>query len=749
MPLFAAGWTPYRRRSASRGVCQKAAPYDRRQRGLENPAAVANIEELLAALPDAEVRDALKSEIARLKRSTRFGLVYERHIPETALVDNIPIRVGDAVRLRRSADSEANMRVVEVAGETVRVVPAGASNGTREEHPASELVVVKGFGEPIYPTLIPIDEIRRDPERPSHAVINGENYHALQAMVYVWEGQADCIYIDPPYNSGASDWKYNNRYVDGNDQWRHSKWLSMMERRLRLAERLLKPDGVLICTIDENEVAHLGVLLEELFPGYQRHLVTIVHNPKGTAGPNFSVINEFAYFVVPDRGELILQLPPPQDTPEAMPLELFDELEATEASDVEGESPESAPAPEETDAEAPFGYSVLYLRRRGAESSARTDRPRQFYAILVDEKRNEVIGIGPELGLADPYDRCKREGEVLWVYPVDDEGHERVWRYGRATMSDLIERGQIRVGRYNAKRDDYTLNHWKPRLSPPAQRVRTVWWRTSLDAGTHGTTMLQRYLGRRGAFPFPKSVYAVRDCLEAVVRHRPDALVVDFFAGSGTTLHATALLNAADDGRRRSVLVTNNELDPKTSRKLNKDGHYRGDWEFEQHGIFWSATKPRCEAVLTGRRPDGEPIPTGKAYTHVDGRPFSEGFEENCAFFSLDYADPDAVELGSSFEAIHPMLWLQAGARGERPRQVDPRDDWLIAEGCGYAVLFNEDAFRAFKERLAGREDIDHVFLITDSEEAYAEMRALIGQGRRTSMLYRDYLGSFRTNDPR
>lgn len=707
---------------------------------------MASIDELLAAVPDANLRDALLGEITRLKKRTRFGLVYERHIPETVLVGEIPIRVGDTVRLRRSTESDANMRVVAIAGETVTVQPTASSNGTREEIPAAELVVVKGFGEPVYPTLSPIDEIQRDSERPYHAVINGENYHALQAMAYMWEGQADCIYIDPPYNSGAADWKYNNRYVDGSDQWRHSKWLSMMERRLRIAERLLKPDGVLICTIDENEVAHLGVLLEELFPGYQRHLVTIVHNPKGTAGPNFSVINEFAYFVVPDEGELILQLPPPEDEPEAAVLESLEESEVEAEAEEVNDVPE--PEAEETDPEAPFGYSVLYLRRRGAESSARTDRPRQFYAILVDEKKKEVVGVGPELKLDESYERAKREGDTVWVYPIDDEGQERVWRYGRATMTDLIERGQIRVGRYNAKRDDYTLNHWKPRLSPQAQRVRTVWWRTYLDAGTHGTTLLQRYLGRRGAFPFPKSVYAVRDCLEAVVRDRPDALIVDFFAGSGTTLHATALLNAADGGRRRSVLVTNNELDPKTARKLNKEGHFRGDREFERHGIFWSATKPRCEAILTGLRPDGEPIPEGKAYTHIDGRPFREGFDENCAFFSLDYADPDAVELGQAFEAIHPMLWLQAGARGERPRDVDPGDDWLIAADCGYAVLFNEDAFRAFNNEIAAHDGIDHLFLVTDSEEAYAEMRTVLAQGRETSMLYRDYLRAFRVNGP-
>jgi adenine-specific DNA-methyltransferase len=710
---------------------------------------MANLEELLAALPEAALREALQGEIARLKRRTRFGLVYERHLPETALIAGIPVRVGDTVRPRQNAETERDLRVVAMSRGTATVVPVGSPNGAYQEYQAAELVVVKGFGDPVYPALRPIDEVRCSDDRPSHAIINGENYHVLQAMLYLWEGQADCIYIDPPYNTGAADWKYNNRYVDQTDQWRHSKWLSFMEKRLRLARRLLKPDGVLICTIDENEVAHLGVLLEELFPGYLRHLVTIVHNPKGTAGPNFSVVNEFAYFVVPDKGELVRQLSPPEDTPESAPVEeLFDDEEEGDAeaqlqADAEAEMQEGALNPE-----APFGYSVLYLRRRGAESSARENRPRQFYAILVDEKTKKVLGIGPELKLDEPYDRPKREGDKLWVYPVDDEGNERVWRYGRDTMNDLIERGQIKVGRYNKNRDDYTLNHWKPRMTAREQRARTVWWRTSLDAGTHGTTLLQRYLGGRGAFPFPKSVYAVRDCLEPVVRDKPNALIIDFFAGSGTTLHATALLNAADGGHRRSVLVTNNEIDPKTTKKLNQAGHYRGDWEFERHGIFWSATKPRCEAVITGQRPDGTPIPSGKPYRHIDGRPFNQGFEENCAFFSLDYLDPDTVELGQAFDAIHPMLWLIAGAHGERP-SCDPNGDWLIAGECGYAILFNEDALRSFEEELAGRYDIGVVFLVTDSEEAYTDMASVLGRERRTSMLYREYLRNFRINTPR
>ena len=146
-----------------------------------------------------------------------------------------------------------------------------------------EVLVVREFGEPIFPSLVPVDAVANGPaDTPWHTLIEADNYHALQLLDYLYAGKVDCIYIDPPYNTGARDWKYNNDYVDGNDGWRHSKWLAFMAKRLKLAKTLLKPDtGVLIVTIDEHEVHHLGMLLEREFPEAWRQLVTIVINQKG------------------------------------------------------------------------------------------------------------------------------------------------------------------------------------------------------------------------------------------------------------------------------------------------------------------------------------------------------------------------------------------------------------------------------------------------------------------------------------
>src|SRR5208337_1816889 len=151
------------------------------------------------------------------------------------------------------------------------------------EVPVAELVVVRSFGDPIYPALVPIDRVARGgPDKPWHMLINADNFHALQLLLYAYEGKVDVIYIDPPYNSGARDWKYNNDYVDKSDSFRHSKWLSMMKKRLTLAKPLLKPDGIMVVTIDDYEVHHLKTLIEHEIPGMSVvGVVAIKTSPSG------------------------------------------------------------------------------------------------------------------------------------------------------------------------------------------------------------------------------------------------------------------------------------------------------------------------------------------------------------------------------------------------------------------------------------------------------------------------------------
>lgn len=731
---------------------------------------MARLEDLVAQIADQRLRREIEAGLADLKRRQRFGLVFEEHVPETTALYGLPIQAGSRVQRRSDPSAATIYRVTAVTPDSQATIEP-VDGGTAETVCARDLLVVKRFGDPMYPALTPLGAVRRGTaDKPHHAVINGENFHALQLLLYLYEGQVDCIYIDPPYNTGARDWKYNNRYVDENDSWRHSKWLSFMEKRLRLAKRLLKPDGVLIVTIDEHEVHHLGMLLERQFPEYLRYMVTVVINPKGTYKHNFGRVDEQVFFVVPDIGQDVI-VPRPARRGEDhevdgaalilrklfksghLKLQTFlhdvgllarDERESLlailedEADDSEGEAtPEADGAAEPP----PPDYEDWFLRRCGQESSYRHQRPNQFYAILVDERAKKVVGIGPHLGRDDPY-QVERDGDILTVYPVDNEGHERVWRYSRETMQQYIDAGEIVVGSFNRTTGSWTLNHRK--LKKDVRRHKTVWWEKLHDAGVHGTNIVNRFLGRRGLFPFPKSIYAVQDVLAAVVRSRPDAIILDFFAGSGTTLHATCLLNAADDGRRRCILVTNNEVSEAAVARLSRQGHYRGDPEYEARGIFEEVTRPRVEAAISGLRSDGTPV----SGTYAGGRPFSDGFAENVEFYRLDYLDPDDIDLGHQFQAILPSLWLSAGGVGGR-EQSSPTQDFSMPDGSTYGVLFKEARFRQFLAALEQRPDVRRVWLVTDSEEAYAEMSAALPPRVSASMLYRDYLRNFRINTER
>lgn len=713
---------------------------------------MARVDELTGQIQDGRLRRELEAAISELRKRQRFGLVFEDHVPELAALHGLPLSEGSMVQDRRDQTGRL-LRITALNGRDAQVESLVGSGGSAKETVKTrDLLVVKRFGDPIYPVLRPLGEVRRSATRPTHAVINGENYHTLQLLLYLYRGQVDCIYIDPPYNTGARDWKYNNRYVDAKDEWRHSKWLSMMERRLRLSKRLLRQDGVLIVTVDEHEVHHLGMLLERIFPDYLRHMVTIVINPKGTGKLNFARVDEYAIFCVPNRGASIIEGTPTEDEVEDEGSNASDPddeelLLATKAGGADDGDEESS---EEEGAEWSYPFpreereqwELRHARRRGAESSYRRQRPNQFYPIFVDVEAQRVVKVGDSLPLGETPSFKPVRG-LLPIWPIDDQNHDRCWRFVPETMRKLVAENRVVLGRKNRKRNTWTLNIWERR--PAFRKLKTVWWDTAYDAGTHGTSLLYHLLGRRDVFPFPKSVYAVRDSLAAVVRSRPNALILDFFAGSGTTLHATALLNAADGGNRRCVLVSNNEVSEKTAKRLYKEGNYPGDSTFEKNGVFEQATRPRCEAVISGRRPDGKPIPG----VDRDGRPFAAGLEENVAFFRLDYLDPDSVELGDQFEAILPLLWLGAGGREAQPKSPSEGVPWLIAGAQGFAVLLRESRFGAFRGAIAEERGITHVHLVTDSEEAFADMRSELPGNTRVSMLYRDYLRSFRINTER
>ena len=672
---------------------------------------MAKIEDLVKDIPDAKLRDEIAHEVAKLKTEKKFGLVFEEHLPEQVSLPSLLIKPGARV-VKRGTATEIFIVLAVDEGDLFRI--ARETDGYEEVASGRELVVIKKFGEPIYPTLVPVDQVTRVSGKPFHTIINAENFHALQLLLYCYEGQVDFIYIDPPYNTGARDWKYNNNYVDKTDQFRHSKWLSMMKRRLLLAKRLLKNDGVLIITIDDNELSHLGVLLEDLFPDKLLHLITIVINPGGTYQINFARTHEYAWFITPRSPEVVSGRPLTEDE-----RGLFKE-----------------------DPDSGKRYELWKLRRTGTESAHRHQRPNQFYPIFVDTNTLQVIRVGDEIRKDETFSRDV-VNNLAPIYPIDGNGVERVWRYARDTMSQKVAQGLVLAKRQNGQINLYLKVDVKD-----SKRLKTVWYEGSHSSvGTASTVLVDSILNRINAFPFPKSLYAVHDTLAAVCRHRPNALIIDFFAGSGTTLHATCLMNAIDNGMRRCILVTNNEVPEKTSRLLNENGFWPGSKEYEAQGIAESVTWPRCKYVINGSRDDGSLL----MGTYLNGRKMSKGFDENAYFFKLDFLDPHEVAYGDKFEAITPILWFIASATGglDLPCSAGGAGRWFIPRHSPYAVLIQEDYFAEFKRELKRRMDITHVFLVTDSAEAYREMISELSGTLKTKMLYRSYLENFRINTER
>ncbi|MGI6229530.1 MAG: DNA methyltransferase [Tractidigestivibacter sp.] len=250
----------------------------------------------------------LAQDIRAFAAERQFGLVFEHNRPERMRLYGKPITTRDIVQVlpkrggEEGPESKLLWRVASIDGEDAKLTAYRTTGYTKNNNSDCEaklcdLVAVAEYDQPIYAGLEEVDRVERGGDSPYHVVINGENYHALEMLEFCYAGKVDCIYIDPPYNTGAKDWKYNNDYVDGSDQYRHSKWLAFMERRLKLAKQLLNPeDSVLIVTIDEKERDRLGLLLEQLFPDTTRQMVTIVSNPKGSTRDRFSRVEENAFF---------------------------------------------------------------------------------------------------------------------------------------------------------------------------------------------------------------------------------------------------------------------------------------------------------------------------------------------------------------------------------------------------------------------------------------------------------------------
>lgn len=691
------------------------------------------LSDLISQIENPDLRARIQAETDKLFKQKKFGLVFEDHLPETALLYGTPVRSGMTATPKN--DTKRLLSVLSINdGECIV-----ADNATKQTFtiPARDLVPVAQFGEPIYPSLTPIDSIynNTDPDAPAHALIQADNYHALQLLEYLYAEKVDCIYIDPPYNTGAKDWKYNNDYVDTTDTYRHSKWLSMMKKRLLLAKKLLNPaDSVMIITIDEKEYLHLGCLLEELFPEARIQMVSTMINPANVArAGEFGRGGEYVFFVMIGKS-----------APQRVKLdrEWVSNKGRTHTGNIRWD-----------------------LLKRSGTNSERKHSPRGFYPIYINNNTGKIEAVGEPLSngisIAPERDNCTA------LLPIRQNGTEGNWQWSTETFLSRMKQGRVRVGGNKTK--GFTIYILKDgeysKITNGEFTVRErgingelicddndsdyvmavpgdIWKISSHDATQYGSRLIGNIFDDK-RFTFPKSLYAVKDCLYFFTAYKPNAMIVDFFAGSGTTLHAVNLLNAEDGGKRQCVLVTNNEVSVEEANALQQKGYRQGDPEWERLGIARYVTWPRTVCSIKGEDVNGNPL-KGE-YIGSDLK-MADGFKANAAFFRLGFLNKTAVSLGRQFKELLPLLWLKSGGKGKCPSlETTEIPPMLILPENAFAVLCDENHFAEFEQKLINLPQITTVFIITDYENGFKRMRQSLS-APNCYQLYRDYLDNFRIN---
>ncbi|MDF5157882.1 site-specific DNA-methyltransferase [Vibrio parahaemolyticus] len=699
-----------------------------------------------AKAKDPQMGADLEREFRALSSRRSFGLNFERHRPENVELPQRPVRKGDKVRVLppRGDTSKGDQRLwvvkhfeIQNGKKVAHLVERYAAEPETRQVDVTDLVVVAEFRDKIYPGLVSTGKVEKGGDKPFHSVINGENYHVLKGLTFTHRGKVDVIYIDPPYNTGARDWKYNNDYVESEDLYRHSKWLAFIERRLKIAKELLNPkDSVLVVTIDEKEYLRLGLLLEQLFPEGDIQMVTSVINRAGSQRVgSFSRVEEYIFYVFIGGSKV---------NPWTSTM-LEDEL-----------------VKESNSSKMPTVWFTAV--RRGTSSALRDARPNLFYPVYIDAHSGRFVSVGDPIEKNVDRQTVTHPEGVTVMWPVHTDGTEQTWRFSAERMREKLADGTARFGKRNAKTGMRPITYLQPgtlknidegifiitgRTEEGALELamaegaaksvapRTVWNKTSHFARDHGSTLLKTILGEK-RFDFPKSLFAVEDTLRFVVSDKPDAVILDFFAGSGTTAHAVMRLNRQDGGSRQCISVTNNEVAASEQKELLKKGKRPGDLEWEQLGICDFVTKPRVKAVITGTRPDGAPL-TGD-YKFNDVYPMSDGLEENAEFFTLTYETPISINHNLAFSKIAPLLWLRAGSRGGRIEEL-PLQGWDIAET--YGVLADLDKSQEFCARATESKDMKIAYIVTNDDRRFQSVARNLPKNVEPVRLYEAYLNNF------
>lgn len=673
---------------------------------------MARIDELLKRVDDIELRQRLADEIAFLRNKKQFGLVFEDHLPESTILYNVPITPGSLVV--KDTDSGNNIdyenlyRVIKNEG-LYSYCSKLSDNSVIQKVKSKNLLKVEELGKPIFPSLQYVDSVENNPcDSLWHTLIEAENYHALQLLEYLYAEKVDCIYIDPPYNTGDKKWKYNNAFVDNQDAYFHSKWLSFMKRRLVVAKRLLNPEtGVLIVTIDEHEVHRLRAIIDDIFRGCTIQMATIVINEKGVSQGRLARVEEYAIYVF-----------------------MKDALIDTSPDDLLSKEP----IPDVT--ATPRWERLL----RGGNNARREDAKTMFYPVYVDPVNKKITGHGPIMPYEKTPDITHLDDQTV-AWPIRKDGSWGNYQLKPETFEKLLDLGYIKLGTWDKKRKTWTILYLNrgtvkrindgdiiitgrdavtgtvsiefARKEAKMYNVKTVWHKKLHDSGVYGSTLLADIIGRGVKFDFPKSVYSTKDAIANVVRNNPNALIVDFFAGSGTTLNAVNLLNAEDNGKRRCIIVTNNEVSEDDENQLKAEGLSPVDEKWQRCGICRSVTWPRTKYSVLGKRDDGTTLIGDYYLSKMVKVPVKIEFHQ------ITGISPEMIKTKSQKREIVSLFGKK------RMAQSLVKDDslFLVSDKYPVSILFDTSASDEWLSEIEGLTNIKEVFIVCPDKSKFEDIK--------------------------
>lgn len=478
-------------------------------------------------------------------------------------------------------------------------------------------------------------EIVCDPEKPYNFIIEGDNYHLLYTLNFTHKKKIDVIYIDPPYNTGNKSWKYNNNYVDKEDNYRHSKWLSFMSKRLRLARQLLSNRGILICAIDDYEFAGLKLLCDMIFKEQNRlGTLVVVHNPRGR--------NDDKFFA--SQHEYLLVYAKNIDNANIADFNL-EEKDKTQYNKNDGIS---------------FYAETSFVRT--GNNSKRSERPNLYYPIFFNEETNKLS-------------LTKHNAQWEELLPLDSKGEEKCWRWGKETFLQLKDT-ELFVKKVKGKNRIYKKRRLKEETG---KRPKTVWYDAKYDASSNGIMLLKKIFGTDNSFNYPKSLFAVKDIIQ--ITSKTNSLILDFFAGSGTTGHAVMELNKEDGGNRQFILCTNNE-----------------------NNICEEVTFPRIKKVIEGYADKGG-IPANVKY-------FKQSFVPNVT------SDKDKRELVNR----STELLCMAENTFEMCVKRNSKSDFAIFKNATKqtAIIYDEESIKKCVKKLNEKqEELDTVIYVFSYDHTY------------------------------